>query len=589
MGLIDMIAIMCRFAVPEAILIMMILAGCGRGGEVESRFERIESELMESRPDSALAVLESMTADELPTDRARALHGMLLAQARHKNYIDQTDDRDVSSACSYFRDHGDDRRAMKAFFYRAVIQEESADYAHAIVSAMISEEYAEELNDIYFLAKINELYSDIFNETFNVEQELKHVKLAAELYSKAGYHTNYVCSMIDYARALNNNNEYERCIELLDSISPMCQKEDSAIIAYHISSYLTPYIRIEDFENAKNIFNKLNSFAEYFSYSIIDYEEAFITDYMTGNASGSKKYMDILTTYSDSIDDPVVEHSLYKYYKLIGDDKNAFRHIERCYESMNSKTRDILHQSTSISQRDYLAEKNRKDKRQARKLMLRGVILLSFIILVSIFSIIYHRDKLRINRLEMDKKVGEIQNLYLNLYKKEELLGELNNRTKEQEAGLNLLSGELENRTIKLQKLNSMVEGMFRERFSTLNDLCDEYFMKKDSDKARQTIYKGVENIINDIRSQSSLKEFESTVNELRDGIMARLDEQFPNLKSVDRTFLLLTYAGLPTRTICTICEITVGNYYNKRQRLKSRFEASNAPDAHMFIKHMDN
>ena len=189
----------------------------------------------------------------------------------------------------------------------------------------------------------------------------------------------------------------------------------------------------------------------------------------------------------------------------------------------------------------------------------------------------------------MDRKIGEIQNLYLNLCKKDELLGELNSRTKEQEAGLNQLSGELENKNIKLQKLNSMVEGMFRERFSTLNDLCDEYFMKKDSDKARQTIYKGVENIIKDIRSQSSLKEIESTLNELRDGIMARLDKQFPNLKPVDRTFLLLTYAGLPTRTICVICEITVGNYYNKRQRLKSRFEASDAPDAHMFIKYMDN
>lgn len=576
-------------AIPAVAFIIMAVSGCGRTGEAESRLERIESEVMDVHPDSALMILESMTADELPTDRARALHGMLLAQARHKNYIDQTDDRDVSSACRYFSDHGDDRRAMKAFFYRAVIQEESTDYAHAIVSAMISEEYAEELKDIYFLAKINELYSDIFNETFNVEQWLKHVRLAAELYSKAGYHTNYVCSMIDYARALTYNGEPVKSIELLDSISPMCQKEDSTIIAYHISSYLTPYIRIEDFENAKNIFNKLNSFAEYFSYSIIDYEEAFITDYMTGNASGSKKYMDILTTYSDSIDDPVVEHSLYKYYKLIGDDKNAFRHIERCYESMNSKTRDILHQSTSISQRNYLAEKNRKDKRQARKLMLRGVILLSFIILVSIFSIIYHRNKLRINRLEMDRKIGEIQNLYLNLCKKDELLGELNSRTKEQEAGLNQLSGELENKNIKLQKLNSMVEGMFRERFSTLNDLCDEYFMKKDSDKARQTIYKGVENIIKDIRSQSSLKEIESTLNELRDGIMARLDKQFPNLKPVDRTFLLLTYAGLPTRTICVICEITVGNYYNKRQRLKSRFEASDAPDAHMFIKYMDN
>lgn len=349
------------YTIISAVVAVSVFAfgGCGKKSEVEQSLERVESEVMNVHPDSALKILESIAAEDLTDDRLHALHSLLMAQARHKNYIDQTDDRNISSACQYFRNHGDDLRAMKAFFYKAVIQEENSDYAHAIVSAMISEEYAEELNDIYFLAKINELYSDIYNETFNVEQELKHVKLAAELYNKAGYHTNYVCSMIDYARSLTNNNEPIKSIELLDSISPMCQNEDSAIIAYHISSYLSPYIHMEDYDNAKIIFNRLNNFAGYFNYSIIDYEEAFIAEYMTGNTSESKKYMDILTAYSDSIDDPVIEHSLYKYYKFIGDNQNALRHIERCYESMNLKTRDILRQSTSISQRNYLAQKTR--------------------------------------------------------------------------------------------------------------------------------------------------------------------------------------------------------------------------------------
>lgn len=563
--------------------------GCGKKSEVEQSLERVESEVMDVHPDSALKILESIAAEDLTDDRLHALHSLLLAQARHKNYIDQTDDRYVSSACHYFSDHGDDRRAMKAFFYRAVIQEESADYAHAIVSAMISEEYAEELNDIYFLAKINELYSDIYNETFNVEQELKHVKLAAELYNKAGYHTNYVCSMIDYARALNNNNEYERCIELLDSISPMCQKEDSAIIAYHISSYLSPCISLRNYEKASKKFADLKLYIDCFEFSNIDYENAYIIESYRRNQDEANYYLDKLFERSRLVADAPIQMALYKYYKSIDSLENAINHLEKCFEIQNEKTEKILRQSTSIAQRDYLRTKSRIEKHRSDRLIYWGIVSFIVTLLIIAFSIIYYKYKLKLRTLEIERKLREIQALYSNLNEKDTKLDTLMIHAKNQEEGLNSLSCELANKTEELQRLNLIVESLFKERFSIMNKLCEEYFIVHNSNKERQIIYNKVEQTIKDLKSPSSLKEIESTVNELRDGIMARLDKQFPNLKSVDRTFLLLTYAGLPTRTICTICEITIGNYYNKRQRLKARFEASDAPDAHMFIKYMDN
>lgn len=67
---------------------------------MNSTLKDVESYISE-RPDSALAVLESMDRGELKSRRSEAHHALLHAMALDKNYIDVTDDSLASVAVRY--------------------------------------------------------------------------------------------------------------------------------------------------------------------------------------------------------------------------------------------------------------------------------------------------------------------------------------------------------------------------------------------------------------------------------------------------------------------------------------------------------
>ena len=60
--------------------------------------------LMETYPDSALSILESITYPQKMPRADRALYALLLTQARHKNYIALEDDSLIKTAVDYYGD-----------------------------------------------------------------------------------------------------------------------------------------------------------------------------------------------------------------------------------------------------------------------------------------------------------------------------------------------------------------------------------------------------------------------------------------------------------------------------------------------------
>lgn len=73
--------------------------------------------LMETCPDSALSILESITCPQKMPRADRALYALLLTQARHKNYIALEDDSLIKMAVDYYGDKKKSLRAAKAHYY----------------------------------------------------------------------------------------------------------------------------------------------------------------------------------------------------------------------------------------------------------------------------------------------------------------------------------------------------------------------------------------------------------------------------------------------------------------------------------------
>ena len=85
-------------------LFFVCITGC-ESSSIERNLSDIESYIME-RPDSALAVLDTMNRDLLTTERLKAHHALLHAMALDKNFVDVSDDSLASIAVSYYSKKG---------------------------------------------------------------------------------------------------------------------------------------------------------------------------------------------------------------------------------------------------------------------------------------------------------------------------------------------------------------------------------------------------------------------------------------------------------------------------------------------------
>ena len=87
---------------------------------------------METCPDSALSILESITCPQKMPRADRALYALLLTQARHKNYIALEDDSLIKTAVDYYGDKKKSLRAAKAHYYWGAIYSEKGYASFAV-------------------------------------------------------------------------------------------------------------------------------------------------------------------------------------------------------------------------------------------------------------------------------------------------------------------------------------------------------------------------------------------------------------------------------------------------------------------------
>lgn len=145
------------------VLLLALLASCG-GGEADRRMDLADS-LMEENPDSAYAILQAIDSAEISGDSRRARHALLTTQARVKTYRNSISDTAALPLLDYYTDHGSDFDRMRAAFYKAEIYAMTNNYTHQIRNLIEAEEIAAKLDDIYWLAKIFEGKSLVYNNT----------------------------------------------------------------------------------------------------------------------------------------------------------------------------------------------------------------------------------------------------------------------------------------------------------------------------------------------------------------------------------------------------------------------------------------
>lgn len=554
-----------------------------RSREMDRRLARAES-LMNDHPDSALMLLEHIgaplpgTSDSLSlgSSARKALYALLLTQARHKNYIDETDDSLIATAVDYFRYHRDDARLMKSLYYLATIDLYAENYTKAMACAMQAQKLATDTGDTYWQARIYELIANIFSETYLFEEAAKNYGIAAKLYKEVDSIKSYLYALSNLATEQCNLGHNSQVLALVDSINS--QTSDNYLKALCTNLAISSLYNSKDYRKAKIFADSLFQYSDSGSYEIHSYMYSNIASIyiLSGDTASAipliENAMSLAKTANDTLAFYVATLDISRARNDLPSANNA---LSKILSLQNSITNQIRQQSAITSQRDYFAIENANSQLEATQRRYNNIIIASLAILIIVSLIFTYRYKLRSKDRIIRDKMTEIVLLTSEIEHSSKRIGDL---------------GSLVDDSMKRQEqLAQLSHSLLKKRLAQLNMLINQFYESDGSDQSRYSIYKNIETEFKRITDKKNLREIESIVNSFLDNVVTRMREQLDDFSSDDISFLTLLIAGFESRAISIFTGFKPNSTYTKKTRLIAKIENSSAEDKDFFIRCIHN
>lgn len=548
-------------------IVTFILAGCVACSRDKAAVARLDSadSLMESRPDSALRILESINRDSITVDATKARYALLMSQALDKNYIDVTSDSLIATATRYYADRPDSPEFMKSLFYQARTYYNDRRFDRAAADGTHAYEIAVKLNDPFWTGKTADLIADIFNETYNKEECINFRKIAVSSYATASNTCFHDWALTNLAIDYINHEQPDGALSIADSLiqNSTSAVHDSAFISQCYNIIFQSYLDKNQPNKAKEYLHKMSQYIDK-QLTTINYSDIAIIEIQLGNLSKAKSYIDSAITLQDTTniqDMLAVGAAKLEFARKTGDINGQSELIEKIFCIQNNEIRKTLKQSAIGAQRDFYnsqltitLEKEAKIKNSIITAIIISIVV--FAVLILFFIIII---KLKNQTLEL--RINEVALLS----------AEINRRDN--------ISNNIEN-----NRLRNTIDKLLSERFILINKFFYEYYESGDSPIGKNAIFNRVEKEIKNLSSKKNLSEIESLVNETLDNIIVRFKNEFPELCQDDVTFFMLNVAGLSPRAIGLFMKIKLKTVYTRKTRLKDRILNSKSDHIDEFL-----
>lgn len=572
----------CQFL----IFLIVVVASCSRPGH--DVLEEADA-VMERAPQEALELLKGVEMDRLSGDDV-PYYGLLISQAAVKNNLDIVPlESLVEIAYSRYRDGGDRDRCRRACFYRSFLYFNKGNMREAMKDALRAYELAVEDDDDYWRAKSIEHIGDIYIEVYNYGRAEDCRREAADCYLSAGMETNHRYALCDLATALANRGQYDEALALLDSVRSvalMTVPVDSALVRYGIHPTGATLCASRQFESLRAFVDEMTRRGFISPHGSLGdgVVESFMSEADGRHAESSLLLLDAMSVAGSDRERIPVMYAAFKQALGRGDYKAASELSDTLLLLQSRIAVEVLGESVAGVQSDFYVDKASREQQTATmwSRAVIGVTIVSLVIIVLLVAL--YRQRMKTRRAEMESQMNMLFDLREDLARGAEERQRLAERIDRQTGELDSMQRRLEEQTARDAGQAEIVERLFRDRWSTLNMLCDDYFDMGTNEKTRGAMIKKIEGELTKLRSPRSLREVENAVNDYLGGIMTLAREELKAFKEEDFVFLSLVYAGFSARAVCLMTDITHKNFYLKRSRLKKRIEAAAPAHLELFL-----
>lgn len=535
--------------------------------------------VMWTRPDSALAVLESIDTLSLKTKAQRARYSLLYTMALTRTHRDIPDLRIIKPAASYYERHGSNDDRMKMYFYLGTAQYDTGDPESAIASYLRAKEYSSRSDNLVFRGIISSSISDVYLWNHNNTESISYCKEACDYFAQAkdsfrlwnttGLLANRYSNIRDWAKA-----------DSIYSIFFSQPVRDTSIYAEQLLNLAwnnifkpgsDPHESIDLFRKATGEFDGTPSISDYGVYA---YASEIIGDHRTAN--------DVIRQL-ENVDSSSTILKIWKYriFKHRGDYKDALVCLEQSIDDRDSEVLETVGQSVALAQSDYyenkslLLDKDRRLQRQVKWM----IFLIAVMMVASGLGIYSKRKKIWQRQVEEMSFINDEVSQRLNeaqLSEKEHLrsIDSLASANELAEKNIQTLSEKLSSAAEKeqvLMGLRAKYVQANKRRYAQLNVLCRQYLESPNASRnGKDKIYAEVKKILA-ILDEPNQKELESMLDDNLDGIMSKLRAAIPDTTEKDFRFISFLILGFDTKTIARMMDYNVNTVYTKRYNIKEK------------------
>ena len=243
-------------AVVALVIALMAMTGCRRG-PVDARLDLADS-LMESRPDSALTILDSISAADLRGDAQKARHALLLSMALDKNYVDTTTFDVLQPAIDYYPRHGTPDEKLRTYYYQGRIYQNRGEYNDAMLRYMEACDLRDKITDSLTPARTLVAQGGLYLEQYKIKQYMQANAEAAELFEDCGKKIQQVRSygrLLTGCVLLEDKTTADSVMSCLNSVSDKTPDIEGAIAA----AYLNYTVEFGSSDEIKDVLNKYST------------------------------------------------------------------------------------------------------------------------------------------------------------------------------------------------------------------------------------------------------------------------------------------------------------------------------------------
>lgn len=236
----------------------MVFAACDRNTPILEQMDMAKN-LMNTKPDSALTILENIPVTNIKGKEIAARYALLKSMALDKNYIDTTTFDVLQPAIDYYLKKGSPDEKLRTYYYQGRIYQNQGDDDSAMQSFLNGRDLKQVVTDSLLLAHTLVAQGTLYLKQYKINEFVQNNIEAARLYGAIGkgiFEIKSYTNALDGYVMLNNQSPAD---SLLSICIPLVQKNPDGEV-YLFTSLLTYTIKFSSPDDLKSFLDKYQDF-----------------------------------------------------------------------------------------------------------------------------------------------------------------------------------------------------------------------------------------------------------------------------------------------------------------------------------------